>query len=97
LLAFSSESSVFQSPIKNIKIYKTITLPVVIHGYETWSLTLKEEHRFRVFENMVMRIFEPKREEVAVAWRILHNEELCNLYASQNIVRVIKLRRMTRI
>jgi hypothetical protein len=47
-----------------IKIYKTIILPVVLHGCDTWSLTLREEHRMRVFDNRVLRIFEPKREEV---------------------------------
>jgi len=62
------------------EIYKTITLPVVLYGYKTWSLTLREEHRLRVFENMVVRrIFGLKREEVAGGWRRLHNEELHNL------------------
>jgi hypothetical protein len=66
-----------------------------LHGYETWSLTLKEEHRLRVFDNrMLRRIFEPKREEVAGDWRRLHNGELHNLYTSPNIIRVTKLRRM---
>jgi hypothetical protein len=61
---------------------KTIILPVVLYRYETWSLRLKEEHRFRVSENRVLRrIFGPKREEVAGGWRRLHNEELHNLYA----------------
>jgi len=57
------------------------------------SLTLREERRLRVFENMVLRIFGPNRDEVIREWRKLHNEEL-NLYCSPNIVRVIKLRRM---
>jgi hypothetical protein len=61
----------------------------------TWSLTLREEHGLRVFKNRVLRrIFGPKREEVAGGWRRLHNEELHNLYASPDIIRVIKLRRM---
>jgi hypothetical protein len=64
----------------DIKIYKTIILPVVLYGCETWSLTLREEHRLRVFENRVLRrIFRPKRDEVTGDWRKLRNEELQNL------------------
>jgi hypothetical protein len=78
-----------------IKIYRAITLPVVLYGCETWSLTMREERRLRVFENRVLRgIFGPKRDEVAGEWRKLHNEELHDLYSSPNIVRVIKSRRM---
>ena len=70
-------------------------LPVVLYGCETWSLTLREERRLRVFENRVLRrIFGPKRDEVTGEFRKLHNEELNNLYSSPNIVRVIKSRRM---
>jgi hypothetical protein len=76
-----------------IKIYKTVILTVVLYGCETWSLSLWEEHRLRVFENRVLRIFGPKREEDG-SWRKLHNDELHNLYSSRNIVRVIKWRRM---
>jgi hypothetical protein len=72
-----------------IKIYRTVILPVVLYGYETWSLTLREEHRLRVFENRVLRIFGPKRQEDG-SWRKLHNDELHSLYSSLNIVRVIK-------
>ena len=61
---------------------------------ETWSLTLREEHRLWVFENRVLRIFGPKRNEVTVEWGKLHNEELNDLYSSPNIARVVKLRRM---
>jgi len=56
-----------------IKIYRTITLSVVLYGCVTWSLTLREERRLRVFENRVLRIFGPKRDEVTGDWRKLHN------------------------
>ena len=82
---------------KNLKIktYRIIILLVVLYGCETWSLTLREEHRLRVFENRVLRrIFEPKRDGVTGEWRKLNNEELNDLYCSSNIVRVIKSRRM---
>jgi len=79
----------------NIKIYRTIILPVVSYGCETWSLTLREERKLRVLENMdLRRIFGPRREEVTEEWRKFHNEELNNLYSSPNILRVIKSRRM---
>jgi hypothetical protein len=59
-----------------VKIYKTVILPVVLHGCETWSLSLREEHRLRVFENRVLRrIFGPKWNEVTGEWRKLHSEE----------------------
>jgi len=78
-----------------IKIYRTIILPVVLHGCGTWSLTLREERRLRVYENMVLRrIFGPKRDEVTRQWRKLHNEEVNDLYCSPNIVLVIKSRRI---
>jgi hypothetical protein len=65
-----------------VKIYKTIILPVVLYGCETWSVTLREEHRLRVYENRVLRgIFGPKRDEVTGEWRKLHNGELYKLYS----------------
>jgi hypothetical protein len=78
-----------------VKIYKTIILPVVLYGCETWSLTLREEHRLRVFENRVLRrIFGSKREEETGQWRKMHSGELHNLYSSPDIIRQIKSRRM---
>jgi hypothetical protein len=68
---------------------------VVLYGCETFPLTLREEHRLRVFKNSVLRrIFGPKRDEVTGGWRKLHNEELHGLYSSPSIIRVIKSRRM---
>jgi hypothetical protein len=81
---------------KNVKIriYKTIILSVVVHGCGTWSLTLREEHRLRVFKNRVLRrIFGPKRNEVTGEWRKLHSEELRDLYSSPSKIRIIKSRR----
>ena len=73
----------------------TIVLPVVLYGCETWSLTLMEEYRLRVFENRVLRrIFGPKSDEVTGKWRRLHSRELYALYFSPNISQVIKSRRM---
>ena len=87
-------SSLLSENLK-IKIYRTIILPVVLYGCETWSLTLREEHRLRVFENRVLRrIFGPKRDGVTEEWRKLHNEELNGLYTLPNIVRVFEARRM---
>jgi len=64
----------------DLKIYRTIILPVVLYGRETWSLTLREKRKLRASENMVLRrIFGPRRDEVAGEWRRLHNEELNDL------------------
>jgi len=76
-----------------LKTYRTIILPVVSYGCETWSLTLRVERRLRVFENRVLRrIFGPKTGEVIGEWRKPHNEELNDLYSSINIVRLRKSR-----
>jgi hypothetical protein len=78
-----------------VKVYKTIILPVVLYGCETWSLTLREQHRLRVFENRVLqKILGRKRDEVTGEWRKLHSGELHNLYSSPDIIRQIKSRRM---
>jgi hypothetical protein len=78
-----------------IKIYRTIILPAVLYGCETWSLTLRVESRLRVTENRVLRrVFGPKRDEVTGQWRKLHNEELCDLYSFPNMVWVVKPRRI---
>jgi hypothetical protein len=87
-------SRLLSSNVK-VRIYKTIILPVLFYGCETWSLTLREEHRLRVIENRVLgRIFGPKRVEVTGEWRKLHNEELHNLYSSPDIIRQVKSRRL---
>ena len=85
-----SSSSLLPQNMK-IKIYRTIILPVVLYGCETWSLLLREERRLSVFENRVLRrTFGPKRDGVTGEWRKLHNEELNDLYCSPSTVRVIK-------
>jgi hypothetical protein len=81
--------------ILNVKIYKIIILPVVLCGYVTLSLTLREENRLRMFENRVMRkIFGPNGNEVIEGWKKLRNEELHNLYCLSHIIGTIKPRRM---
>jgi len=87
-------SRLLSKNVKN-KTYVTIILPVVLYGCETWSLTLREERKLRVFENMVLRrIFGPMKYEVTGEWRRLHIQELNDLYSSPNIVRVMNSRRM---
>jgi len=78
-----------------LKIHRTIIFPVVLYGCETWSFTLREGRRLKVFKNRVVRrIFGPKSDEVTGERRKLHNEELNDLYCSLSIVRVMKSRRM---
>jgi hypothetical protein len=78
-----------------IKIYRTIILPVVWYGCETWSLTMGEKRRLRVFQIRVLRrLFGPKMDEVTEEWRKLHNAELNDLYPSSNTAQVIKAKRM---
>jgi hypothetical protein len=75
--------------------YKNVILPVALNGCETWSLTLKEEHRLRVFENRKpKRRFGPKRDEVTGDWRKLRNEELHNLRSSPSVIRINMSRRV---
>ncbi|KAJ4435384.1 hypothetical protein ANN_17998 [Periplaneta americana] len=88
-------SSSLLSKNLNVRIYKTVILPVVLYGCETWTLTLREEHRLRVFENKVFRkIFGAKRDEVTGEWKKLHNTEVHALYSSPDIIRNIKSRRL---
>ena len=87
-------SSLLSKNIK-IKIYITVILPLVLHGCETWSLTLRKKRRLRLFENSVLRkISGPRRDEVRGEWRKLHNEDLNDLHSSPSIFRVIKSRKM---
>jgi hypothetical protein len=94
MLPFGAEPFVLSPAVKNVKvrIYKPIILPVVLYGCETWSLTVREKHKLRVFENRELRIFGPKRDGVTGGWRKLYNEELHNLYSSPSIIRIIKSR-----
>jgi hypothetical protein len=88
-------SSRLLSKNTKIRVYRTIILPVVVYECETWSLTLREEQRLKVFKGMVLRrIFGPKRDEVTGDWRRLHNEELNDPYSSPNIIQLIKSRRI---
>jgi hypothetical protein len=87
----------FSSAVKKLKNYniQDDNFAVVLYGCETWSQTLREEHRLRVFENRVLRrIFGPKVDEGTGKWRKLHKEEVRDLYSSPSIIRIIKSRRM---
>ena len=79
-----------------IKIYKTIIMPVMQYGCETWSLTLREECRLRVFENRILRLKLGLQRDENGGWRKLYNEEPHNLYRSPNIIRMIKSRKLRR-
>ena len=94
MLLFGAESFVFQFAIQRCND-RPIILPVFLSECENWSLTLREDHKLKVFENKVLRrIFGPKRDEVTEELRRLHEEEHYDLYSSPNIIRVIKLGRM---
>jgi hypothetical protein len=87
-------SSLLSKNIK-IKIHRTIILPVLLYGCDTWTLTLREVHRLRVYQNRVLgRIFGLRKDEVTGNWRRLHNKELSDLYSSPNIIQVITSKRM---
>jgi len=73
-------SSSFLSKNIKIKVHRTLILPFALYGCETWSLTLRGEHRARALENGVLRIFGPKRDEVTGEWRRLQKEERYDLY-----------------
>jgi hypothetical protein len=93
LATIQSITFCISSPVKNVKIrtYKAIILPVVLYGCETWSPTLRDDHRQRVFENRVLRrTFGPKKDEMTAGRRKLHNEEFRDLYSSPSIIRIIK-------
>jgi hypothetical protein len=97
LLPCNPKTSIFPSTVKNvrIRICKTIIFPAVLYGCKPWSLTLREEHRLRVFENRVLiRIFGLKRGEGMEGWRKLHNEELYAIYSSLSIIRMMKSKRI---
>jgi hypothetical protein len=90
-------SSLLSRNVK-VKIYKTIILPFVLYGYGTWSLTLREEYRLRMFKNRALRrIFGLKKDEETGEWRQLHTEGLHSLYLSQNVIRKIKSRGTSRV
>jgi hypothetical protein len=94
---FCPEPSVFSTAFKILKNdhISDYILPVVLYGCETWSLTLREAYRLKVFEkNVLRRIFSPKRGKLARGWKSPHDEELRDLYSSASIIRIIKSRRI---
>ena len=97
MLSFGAEPFVFQVAIQKFKDQdiQNYNFACFLYGCETWSLTLREERKLRVFEKLVLRgIFGPGRDEVTGERRRLYNEELNDLYSSPSIVRVIKSRRI---
>jgi hypothetical protein len=92
---YHSVQSLLSSRLLSKKLKNYNILPVILYECETSSLTLREDHTLRVFENRVLRrIFGPKRDEMTGEWRKLHDEELRDLYFSPSIIRIIKSRRM---
>jgi hypothetical protein len=86
---------IFREALTKNQVFWKVRPCQFLYGCETWSLTLREECRLRVFENKVLRrIFGPKRDKVRGEWRRLHNKELYALYSSPNIIRVMKSRRL---
>jgi len=91
-------SSSLLSKNGKIKIYRSLILPFVLYGFETWSVTLSEEYRLRVFKNrMLRRIVGPKRDKVTGEQRKLHSQQFYDLYCSPSIIQVIKSRKMSRV
>jgi hypothetical protein len=90
-----NSSCLLSKKVIKIRIYKTIIMPVLLYGCETWSLTVREEHRLGVSENRVLRrIFGPTRTEAVGGLRKLHNEGLHSLYSSKSIIRKTESRVM---
>lgn len=97
LLSLSRLKARLQSKKQKIRIYNTITLPIVLYGRHTWSLTRKGEYNFRTFENKVLwRIFGPKGDEFNREWWQQYGRELHALYSSPYIVRIMKSQRLRR-
>ena len=99
--SYHSVQNVLSSSLlsRNVKIetQKTNTACVVLHGCETWSLTLREQRRLRIFQNRVLkRILGPERDEETWEWRRLHKKELYSLCSSPNIIRLMKSKRLRR-
>ena len=92
MLSFGTDLLPSKSVSKNtkIKMYRILIFPVVFYDCETWSRTLREKHRLRMFENRVLRIFGPNRGEVTGEWRRLHNEVLYGLYFLPNFILVMR-------
>ena len=98
MLLFTCENFIVPLLSKELKVntYKTIVLPIALYDCDTWSFTLREEHRLRVYANKVLRkIFGAKRDEITGERRKLHNSELYALYSSPNIIRSLKSGRLT--